>query len=175
MTCQWCIHYRRRNGISLCSVPGGDGKTIPDSTNCIKFAARRNCTTCEHRCSGPDRDDNMDSPGGCQKWELRHLSTWGGYRHRRNQKQKQTEKETEEGTGAATEEKAGAAEDAEQETEGNSVDHVVEPIYEETNEENPLRKYYIGGGVVAAILLVSAFLLFKSCGGSHLMNVEEPQ
>ena len=87
----------------------------------------------------------------------------------------QTEKEKEEETGAATEEESGAAEDAEQETEGNAVDQVVEPIYEETNEENPLRKYYIGGGVVAVILLVSAFLLFKSCGGSHLMNVEEPQ
>ena len=87
MTCQWCIHYRRRAGVSICFAPDKDGNVTPVRIKgpiCERFSARRCCSTCEHRCSQEERDECLGSPNGCQKWELRKLSTWGG--PRRNKK-----------------------------------------------------------------------------------------
>lgn len=103
MTCQWCIHYRRRGGISLCLAPDGDGKVVPVGIKdlaCAKFKARKSCTTCEYRCSQEEKGELMFAPGGCPKWVLRALSTWGGARRFRRCQQNEvsvtqtTQKET---------------------------------------------------------------------------------
>lgn len=82
MTCQWCIHYRRRGGISLCADPSGDGNTMPvkDGGSCNRFVPRKNCTTCERRCSREEKASKQDEFGSCGEWTLRALSTWGGRR-----------------------------------------------------------------------------------------------
>lgn len=82
MTCQWCIHYRRRGGISLCAEPSGDGSTKPvkEGNKCRKFVPRRNCTTCGRRCSQDEKATKQDEFGSCGEWILRALSTWGGRR-----------------------------------------------------------------------------------------------
>lgn len=89
MTCQWCIHYRRRSGISMCLDPINNGNVIAGGTKgsaCGRFSARKICTTCEHRCGRDEKDRNMSMPGGCPKWEVRKLSTWGGNRYRNHSK-----------------------------------------------------------------------------------------
>lgn len=84
MTCQWCKNYRRRDGKSKCWYPFDDGLSrlidVKGADGCDKFDPRRSCTTCEHRCSGEEKSSNMGCPGGCQKWNLRKLTTWGGSR-----------------------------------------------------------------------------------------------
>lgn len=83
MTCQWCIHYRRRKGVSLCFA-ASDGKESSGSPikglACKRFSPRKSCTTCEHRCLADEKETLLKSPGVCQKWELRALSSWGGPR-----------------------------------------------------------------------------------------------
>ena len=84
MTCQWCIRYRRRDGKSLCLRKTETGETVLTDIKglaCEKFIPRRSCTTCEHRCSYEEREGLLFAEGGCQKWQLRNLTTWGGPRH----------------------------------------------------------------------------------------------
>lgn len=84
MTCQWCKNYRRRDGISKCLFPSEDGQRklvdIKGADACDKFDPRRSCTTCEYRCPPEEKGANMQCDGGCSKWILRHLTTWGGVR-----------------------------------------------------------------------------------------------
>lgn len=81
MTCQWCIYYRRR-GQGICISPDRDGTTIPAKSRsvCEQFEPRRNCSTCEFRCSQDDRESSGGRFGECYRWKLRSLSTWGGVR-----------------------------------------------------------------------------------------------
>lgn len=83
MTCQWCIKYRRRDGRSLCLTETEDGEPVLKPIQglaCGKFDPRKSCTTCEHRCSPDERETLLFMDGGCPKWELRNLTTWGGRR-----------------------------------------------------------------------------------------------
>lgn len=83
MTCQWCVHYRRRRGGITCVRPGGDGKVVPKNKgniNCPCFDARKSCTTCEHRCSIDEKMARIDESGKCSSWNLRKIESWGGYR-----------------------------------------------------------------------------------------------
>ena len=90
MTCQWCTYYRRRGGKSLCLAPeraGKQGTSDIEGGTCRLFSPRKTCTSCEHRCSGSDKDALMSTGEACPRWELRKLSSWGGNR-RYNTKQK---------------------------------------------------------------------------------------
>ena len=83
MTCQWCINYRRRDGVSMCLKKKETGEVVLSPIKglaCKDFVPRRSCTTCEHRCSYEDREKLLLEEGGCKAWELRNLSTWGGQR-----------------------------------------------------------------------------------------------
>jgi len=83
MTCQWCTHYRRRDGKSLCLTKTDDGKVVLSEIkglSCEKFDPRKSCTTCEHRCSYEEREKLLFAEGGCNRWALRNLTTWGGPR-----------------------------------------------------------------------------------------------
>ena len=67
----------------MCFAPNKDGLKIPSKISglaCERFDARRSCTTCEHRCPPDVRETSGSEPDGCPRWELRRLSTWGGYR-----------------------------------------------------------------------------------------------
>ena len=81
MTCQWCIHYRRRDGMVMCKTDSGKIRKIPPEVRpdkCLRFRPRVNCTTCGHGCS---QEEKAGRPfGQCPNWELRVLSTWGGNR-----------------------------------------------------------------------------------------------
>jgi hypothetical protein len=82
MTCQWCVDYRRRGGSSVCVRPGGDGQVIPRKGGpapCKHFRPRRSCTTCALRCS-PEDKASLAGASGCQRWTLREVESWGGYR-----------------------------------------------------------------------------------------------
>lgn len=91
MTCQWCLHYRRkRGGESRCDRPGGDGLVMPikgakdgPSPVCLYFDPRKSCTTCSCRCSQDMKEERLDQFGLCPHWSLRKLSSWGGSRRRR--------------------------------------------------------------------------------------------
>lgn len=88
MTCQWCVHHRRRGGESVCAAPGGDGRVRPPSREgmpCGMFDPRKSCTTCGRRCSDDDKDARILSPTGCTDWFLRKLVSWGGRRCMREQ------------------------------------------------------------------------------------------
>lgn len=83
MTCQWCTHYRRRDGKPMCLTEIDGGKVVLSDIKglaCEKFSPRKSCTTCEHRCSYEDREKLLLADGGCNRWALRNLSTWGGAR-----------------------------------------------------------------------------------------------
>ena len=82
MTCQWCIHYRRRKGKVRCVSPDTDGEVIPGTDRCASracFVPRKSCTTCKHRCDPEEKLDRMGD-GACATWSLRDTETWGGYR-----------------------------------------------------------------------------------------------
>ena len=86
MTCQWCIHYRRRKGRSLCLSPsriGLKGVARTERDTCELFSPRKICTTCEHRCPVEKKDELASQGSECPEWELRSLSTWGGNRRRK--------------------------------------------------------------------------------------------
>ena len=86
MTCQWCIHYRRRGGKSLCLSPeraDGHGAADIENGTCRLFSPRRTCTSCDHRCSGEERDRLRFANETCPRWKLRELSSWGGDRRSR--------------------------------------------------------------------------------------------
>lgn len=83
MTCQWCVKYRRRNGVSMCLKKDDKGNAVLvpiKGLACEDFTPRRSCTTCEHRCPPEDRERLLMDDDGCKMWELRKLSTWGGSR-----------------------------------------------------------------------------------------------
>lgn len=46
-------------------------------------------------------------------------------------------------------------------------------LFDDEEEANPYKKYYIGGGVAVAVL-VAVFLLFRSCSGSTLLHGQKP-
>lgn len=46
---------------------------------CEMFMARRNCSTCGHRCP-PGEVEGMWAGGECRSWTLKSLSGWGGRR-----------------------------------------------------------------------------------------------
>jgi len=91
MTCQWCVHYRRRSVLAsrgtvsaVCAWKDGDGSVIGSRglmSRCPGFCPKRICTTCEFRCGIEEKKENsLDPP--CRKWRLRSLTTWGGKRDR---------------------------------------------------------------------------------------------
>lgn len=83
MTCQWCVHYRRRRGVSVCC---SGSELVPAKTRadgCDDFLPRKSCTTCAARCTPEARADLVDATGVCRSWRLRELSTWGGARRRK--------------------------------------------------------------------------------------------
>lgn len=87
MTCQWCIHHRRK-GISVCTRPGGDGNIMPAKEHggdCEWFEPRRICTTCEHRCAPDRKETRWADSAFCRHWKLRKLSKWGGSRRHTRQ------------------------------------------------------------------------------------------
>lgn len=91
MTCQWCLHYRRkRGGLPRCERPDGDGKILavkgPNGCShdvCKWFNPRKSCTTCSFRCPAEVKADRLDQFGLCDQWKLRQLSSWGGSRRRK--------------------------------------------------------------------------------------------
>lgn len=83
MTCQWCIHYRRRSGKALCANPATGGKVIRKrrtKRSCPFFFCRQICTTCQHRCTPMERSVRMGTNGNCSMWNMREIETWGGNR-----------------------------------------------------------------------------------------------
>lgn len=83
MTCQWCVHYRRRKKGPCCLNGDKFGKTFKGHhmvNGCEDFIPRRICTTCGRRCLPEEMEANLAAEGGCQHWVLRALSTWGGWR-----------------------------------------------------------------------------------------------
>lgn len=96
MTCQWCIRFRRRGGRAACLRQDETGATVYETPQgadgCGMFQPRRNCSTCEYRCPADEKERLLSRPGGCGRWELRRLTTWGGCRRFSSAKKKEAAK-----------------------------------------------------------------------------------
>lgn len=83
MTCQWCKRYRRRGGRPVCLIEDENGELKAFEIHgraCPSFVPRRICTTCAHRCDQDEVFRNTSQDGGCRKWRLKTLASWGGRR-----------------------------------------------------------------------------------------------
>lgn len=83
MTCQWCKHYRRREGFAVCVLHSKEEKQslgFEPNAICNDFSARESCTTCAYRCAPEEKSTLLSNSSICSKWKLRSLSTWGGKR-----------------------------------------------------------------------------------------------
>lgn len=81
MTCQWCTNFRYKDGLAVCTRPGGDGRTMSSrggASECASFNPRVNCSTCERRCPADEKSGLIVKGRKCPKWQLRRIGKWGG-------------------------------------------------------------------------------------------------